>query len=257
MSLLSVDFVSTTLQMGTRMHVLLPDDVTAPPVLYLLHGLGGDDTQWLNNSAVARYATQRGLAVVMPAVQRGYYVDGIHGLPYWTFLSDELPRQVARMLAVSSAPRDTYVAGLSMGGYGAMLWALRHPDRFAAAVSVSGALGLALPPDEGGVELEPRLRDQLFGGRPIAGTEWDPIALLGRTPTARLPRLSVVCGLDDFVLPGNRRFLEVADAAGIRVDRAFRPGAHDWDYWGGCVEPMLDWLLADRPVPQTAESPGA
>src|SRR5690606_35149889 len=113
------------------------------PVLYLLHGLSDDDTIWLRRTSIERYVAGLGLAVVMPNVHRSFYADMAYGGQYWTFLTEELPRVAGDFFPLSDAREDNYVAGLSMGGYGAFKWALSYPERFAAAGSLSGVLDLA------------------------------------------------------------------------------------------------------------------
>src|SRR3954452_11495359 len=157
MALLRCDFFSDVLEVGTSMTVLLPqagegqigvtgarpDPEAGFPVLYLLHGLSDDSTAWLRYTSIERYAAPLGLAVVMPDVQRSFYADEAHGAAYWTFLSEELPEVVGSFFRVSDRREDTFVAGLSMGGYGALKWALRAPERFAAAAVLSGAVDVA------------------------------------------------------------------------------------------------------------------
>jgi len=154
MALLRCDFFAETLGLSTSMTVSLPQATSAqigmagaagaedPPTLYLLHGLSDDDTIWSRRTSVERYVAPLGLAVVMPQVHRSYYTDEVHGNRYWTFLSEELPAVVDRFFRLSRRREDTFVAGLSMGGYGALKWALRDPDRFAAAASLSGGAEL-------------------------------------------------------------------------------------------------------------------
>jgi S-formylglutathione hydrolase FrmB len=144
MALVNCDFFSETLEVSTSMTVILPQRTrgqiglsggTAGGLLYLLHGLSDDHTIWLRRTSIERYAAPRGLAVVMPAVHRSFYADERHGHRYWTFLSQELPELVSSFFRIAAGPAETYVAGLSMGGYGALKWALREPSRFAAAAS--------------------------------------------------------------------------------------------------------------------------
>ena len=112
----------------------------AAPVLYLLHGLSDDETIWMRRTSIERYAAQYGLAVVMPNGARSYYADMLRGGKYWTYLSEELPKVMQSFFRISDRREDTFAAGLSMGGYGAMKLALHCPERFAAAASLSGAL---------------------------------------------------------------------------------------------------------------------
>jgi len=152
MALLTCHFFSEALGVSTAATVLLPESARGqigmggadvegpPPVLYLLHGLSDDETIWTRRTSIERYVAERGLAVVMPRGGRSMYADEVHGGGYWTFLTQELPRAVQQFFRVSDRREDTFVAGLSMGGYGAFKWALREPWRFAAAASLSGAL---------------------------------------------------------------------------------------------------------------------
>ena len=99
-----------------------------PPVLYLLHGLSDDDTIWLRRTSIERHVAELGLAVVMPQVHRSFYLDGEYTGAYWTFVAEELPALVAGSFRLSQAEGGHVVAqDLWMGGYGAMLHALRQP----------------------------------------------------------------------------------------------------------------------------------
>src|SRR5256886_3273017 len=132
MALVRCEFFSTTLQLGTSMSVLLPDEPVRGaeyPTLYLLHGLGDDDTAWTRYTAIERYVEPLRLAVVMPQVHRSFYTDEVSGGRFWTFLSEELPEVAGGYFRLSDRPADTFVAGLAMGGYGAGQWGLRPPRR--------------------------------------------------------------------------------------------------------------------------------
>src|SRR5918912_1701636 len=232
MALLRCDVFSDALGLSTSLTVILPQPTTTqiglegdagdepPPVLYLLHGLSDDDTIWTRRTSIERYVAPLGLAVVMPQVHRSFYTDEAYGGRYWTFVAEELPELVRRFFRVSERREDTFVAGLSMGGYGALKLALRQPERFAAAASLSGALDLVdlsrRPRPEG-----PALWRRVFGGRVSAGAEDDLFAPLRRGDAARLPALHVSCGTEDELLASNRRFVSACGAAGIPVTTSF------------------------------------
>jgi putative tributyrin esterase len=255
---LRIDFFSDALSLSTSMTVLLPQRTTTqigltgvtaeglPPVLYLLHGLSDDDTTWLRRTSVERYVAPLGLAVVMPQVHRSFYADEHHGGRYWTFLSEELPALVASWFRVSDRREDTFVAGLSMGGYGALKWALRQPERFAAAASLSGALHIG-GPHAGPVRAEdPRILDRIYGGNDPSGTDEDLLALVERTDVTGAPALYVCCGEQDELLAGNHRFLDACAATGLPVTSSFGPGEHDWAYWDSTIQDVLAWLPLPR-----------
>jgi putative tributyrin esterase len=254
MALVRCDFFSDVLGVSTSMTVVLPQATSSQigltgaagrgdaPTLYLLHGLSDDDTIWLRRTSIERYAAPLGLAVVMPQAGRSFYTDEAHGNRYWAFLSEELPALVRSFFHLSDRREDTFVAGLSMGGYGAVKWALRHPDRFAAAATLSGAVDVVgLERLEHEPERE-KLWHTVFGGRPIEGTDDDLFHLLEIVDPARAPRLYVGCGTGDRLLAHNERFRDAARARGFDVTDDFRPGEHEWGLWDATIQDVLRWL---------------
>lgn len=249
MALVRCDFFSDVLGLSTSMTVILPQRTSAQigmagraragaaPTLYLLHGLSDDDTIWLRRTSIERYVAPLGLAVVMPQVHRSFYTDEAHGNRYWTFLSEELPAVAAEFFRLSDRREDTFVAGLSMGGYGAVKWALRQPHRFAAAASLSGVLDIA-----GRQRDAPGLFTPIFGDRPAAGTDDDLLWLLGRADLAATARLYVCCGTEDELYPESVTFRDACLARGIPVTVDFGPGSHEWGYWDARIQDVLAWL---------------
>ena len=255
MALIRCDFFSDALELSTSMSVILPQRVRtrigtdepppsdeAPPVLYLLHGLSDDDTIWSRRTSIERYAEALGLAVVMPAVHRSFYTDMRHGGRYWTFVSEELPEIVAQLFRVSTDRERTFVAGLSMGGYGALQLALRRPERFAAAASLSGALDLDALRARGDRDETLRL---VLGDEPVRGTQGDLSHLLAEADVDALPRLFVACGTQDVLVGQSHRFVEQATARGIDVTQSYASADHTWDYWDEVVQEVLAWLPLD------------
>lgn len=258
MALLRCDFFSDALETGTSMTVLLPQaseeqiGVSGPagssrgsgrgvPVLYLLHGLSDDSSAWLRFTSIERYAAELGLAVVMPQVARSFYADEVHGGRYWTFLSEELPAVVGSFFNVSQRREDTFVAGLSMGGYGAIKWSLHQPERFAAAASLSGALDLVAIST---VPWRAELFERIFDGR--IGAEDDLFALLAGAEVEALPSFYVGCGTEDLLYASSLRFVDEATAAGLDVHVDFRPGEHEWGLWDASIRDVLAWLPLQR-----------
>jgi len=250
MALLHCGFFSSTLGVQTAMDVILPQGgpTARPPrrgwpCLWLLHGLSDDQTIWQRRTAIERYVEPLNLAVVMPAAQRSFYTDMAHGYRYWTFIAEELPAVARNLFRLSDRREDNFVAGLSMGGYGAFKLALRHPERFAAAASLSGALDMArrvrgAGPDDPDIPL-------VFGaGRDIAGTEEDLFHCAARLARRRGPRPALYqwCGTEDFLYADNARFRDHARALGLPLTYEEGPGSHEWGAWDAGIQHVLAWL---------------
>ncbi|MDT4986982.1 MAG: putative tributyrin esterase [Micromonosporaceae bacterium] len=256
MAHLRCDFFSEVLGLSTSMTVILPQETSSQiglrgsvhatdhPTLYLLHGLSDDDTVWCRRTSIERYVAPLGLAVIMPQVHRSFYTDEVHGNRYWTFLSEELPAIVRRFFRLSDRRENTFVAGLSMGGYGALKWALRQPGRFAAAASLSGALDIAERQRAGGPPEDPDRLDRIFGDRPVAGTTDDLMWLLARADpaTTPAPRLYVCCGTEDPLYAENLTFRDACRSKGVPLTVDFGPGEHEWGYWDTKIQDVLAWL---------------
>ncbi len=249
MALIRCDFFSDVLQISASMDVIVPQEAALHgaklPTLYLLHGLSDDHTIWQRRTSIERYVDPLGLAVVMPAVNRSFYADMAHGARYWTFVSEELPTLARAFFPLSSKRADNFVAGLSMGGYGALELALRCPDGFAAAASLSGALDMA---QRGAEELEEKFRAELedtFGDlHVLPGSEYDLFHLAEKVARRKRmrPKLYQCCGTEDFLYEGNVRFRKHVERLGLDLTYEEGPGEHEWGYWDTQIQKVLAWL---------------
>ena len=250
MALIHCDFFSRVLDVATSMYVILPEpepDRRPPargwPTLYLLHGLSGDHTAWTRETAIERYVQGLDLAVVMPATDRSFYTDMACGPRYWTFISEELPAAARAMFHLSTARRDNFVAGLSMGGYGAFKLALRCPEKFAAAASLSGSLDMTRHEHADKFQLGELVR--IFGPlEELAGSENDTLAPAARIARSRrpCPALYQWCGTSDFLYQDNVTFRDLARRLKLPLTYEEGPGDHDWACWDRQIRRVLEWL---------------
>lgn len=248
MALLHTHFFSETLGMQCTMDVILPQRRVTPvvPVLWLLHGLSDDHSIWQRRTSIERYVEPLNLAVLMPNVHRSFYMDMKHGYRYETFLVEELPAIAASLFRTSTERASSYVAGLSMGGYGAFKLALRHPARYAAAASLSGALDMAARWRSG-----ERAGDmELIYGDDPSGTEGDLMYLASRLMEGKEPRpqLFQCCGTEDFLYRDNLTFRDYSRRIGLSVEYREGPGAHTWSYWDATIQEVLAWMPLQTPV---------
>jgi putative tributyrin esterase len=192
-----------------------------------------------------------GLAVVMPQVHRSFYADEVYGGRYWTFVSEELPGLVQSFFRVSDRREDTFVAGLSMGGYGAFKLALRQPERFAAAASLSGALHVSGLRTNRERPEDPRMFERIFDDGPVSGGDDDLFSLLQRSDPSTLPALHLSCGTEDALYEDNLTFADACGDAGVDLETSFGPGEHDWALWDARIQDVLAWLPLSRPAVRT------
>ncbi|AZN41914.1 alpha/beta hydrolase [Paenibacillus albus] len=254
MALIQCDFFSETLGLSTSMNVILPQSApsqigmdskaaaqTKHRTLYLLHGMSDDHSIWLRRTSIERYVASLGIAVVMPAVHRSYYADMVAGGKYWTFISEELPAIARSFFPLSDRREDNFVAGLSMGGYGAFKLALNKPEQYAAAASLSGALDAASfthrMPEEaklifGTDNYVNELPNNLFLAADTLAQQSEPA----------IPLLYQCCGTEDFLYEDNIRFRDHAQQLNLPFTYEEGPGEHEWGYWDKQIQRVLEWL---------------
>jgi S-formylglutathione hydrolase FrmB len=249
MALFHAKFFSETLGLCCAADVILPQPMKAPcKTLWLLHGMSDDHTIWQRRTSIERYVEGLPLAVVMPAAHRSRYTDMARGYRYWTYISEELPALCRSFFPLSGAREDNYVAGLSMGGYGAMKLGLRRPDAYAAAASLSGSLDLvsrvATAEGEGKAELE-NVHGDLNA---VRGSHADLFAAASDLVTsgAPRPRLFAWCGTEDFLYESNQAFRAHCQSIGLALDYSEGPGGHTWDKWDVQIRCVLAWLGLER-----------
>ncbi len=261
MALLQINIKSEIIQMEQTLNVILPQvglyegekqrqiKERGFQVLYLLHGLSDDHSVWLRHTSIERYAMEYGIAVVMPNAGRSFYVDMKYGPSYYTYISYEIPHIIRTMLPISSAREDNFIAGLSMGGYGAFMIALRNPDQYEAAASLSGTLDLT-PGFSFQEEGYKKMAREIFGSKlEYIKSDYNLLRLVKKQSMSgeRLPRLYQSCGTDDFVYGVNQRLRAAALKYGLDLTYEERPGAYEWSYWDSNLRRVLTWMLKREP----------
>jgi S-formylglutathione hydrolase FrmB len=252
MALCEMSFYSKVLNYSTKMTVILPKRTKAPytdiPVLYLLHGRSDDNSAWLRNTSLERYIRNMNLIVVMPDAGLSYYQDMKYGMNYYTFISEELPKLIKDYFSITKKREHTYIAGMSMGGFGAYKIALNNPERYGCAGSFSGVLDFPDWVEKSMKQKHPRskifinsfgpniTKDQLLGG------ENDLIALATTKKESILPRLFQCCGTEDFIYTNNQSFRKTCEHENIPITYKESRGSHEWGFWDQAIQDFLNWL---------------
>lgn len=253
MALIHLNFFSEALGVSTAIDIIMPQKTSGqeigletnksedfPPCLYLLHGLSDDHTIWQRRTSIERYAAAKGVAVIMPSVDRSFYTDMAYGPKYWTYISEELPKIVHSMFKISQNPKKTFVAGLSMGGYGALKMGLRNPDRFAAIASLSGVMQLK---NFGNTKKNPEAK-LIFGDTPPINNENDMLYLVKQLKKngTKIPEIYIVCGTEDFLYEENQNFKKHLEKLNIKHTYKEAPGTHEWGFWDKYIQDVINWL---------------
>lgn len=258
MALFHASFFSDTLEMIVNMDVILPQVTKYGkkrsaikengdyPTLYLLHGLSDDHTMWMRNTSIERYASDLGIAVVMPNVHQSFYCNMKHGLKYWDFISEELKPVCHTFFPhMSEARVDNFVAGNSMGGYGAVKLGLTKPAEFAAVASLSGALDLAGEMRNQKSKRPDSYWEMVFGDKScVEGSDNDLLALAKRQKQAGicLPKIYQCCGTEDFLYEFNCYARDAFRSIGLDLTYEESSGNHEWRYWDKQIQRVLEWL---------------
>ncbi|MFI6025505.1 alpha/beta hydrolase [Amycolatopsis magusensis] len=265
---LAETWFSPALNRAKRVHVVLPADHRdgrSYPVLFLLHGYGGDRGTWLRNTGLLRHAAALGLIVVLPESGRRWFINDHQGYRYEDYLVHELVPAVDRAFPVHGGRAGRGIAGFSMGGAAAVFQALRHPSVFAAAASLGGAFGAPLRAGdpyaahrgEPGLLMPTVASHERVWGAPGSATRlgYHPGELLDRYDRSLPVGLYVDVGADDYdrVLRMNRRMREALRERGIEHEYHERPGGHDWAYVAGALPPALDFVRR-RLAPAASET---
>lgn len=256
MAFIDYHYFSSALQKQTAAYVLLPETGAPPyPTLYLLHGLSDNHTIWLRRTSIERYVADLPLIVVMPDGGRGFYCDAQEGYACDTAIGVELVDRIDRTFPTKASRDGRVLAGLSMGGYGALKLANAHPDRFCAAVSHSGALGFGhSEKGHDGNPLPPEFR-RIVGESPAGGPN-DLYALTAKNHAAgTLPAMRIDCGVDDFLIEANRTFVAFLQEKRIPHEYEEFPGAHEWSYWDEHIQEALAFLMKALAPPTARPRP--
>lgn len=243
-----VVFRSEALGRDMRYRVMLPASIGSTkqlPVAYLLHGAGTDFREWSNNSDVAQFAAS-GLVLVMPQGDYSYYVNAAERPRdrYEDYILHDLFSDVEARFPVARSRPGRAIAGVSMGGFGAIKIALSHPDLFTFVGALSPAIDVPRR------SFSVRRIQQSWALRQIFGP-WgsesrrrdDPFLLVREVPVSNAPYLFLGCGSAESLLEPNRRFATELASLHLPYEFHVMAGGHDWNQWNRQAPGLFERLL--------------
>ena len=248
----TVQFQSRLLNATLPYNVILPADYRSStraryPVLYLLHGYSGHYSDWVTKTNLAEYAAQYRMIIVMPEGNNGWYTDSVSqpANKYESYLLKELIPDVQQRYRTIESGYGRGIAGLSMGGYGALKLGLKFPGTFAFAGSMSGVVAITSWTDADYQSLK-SIHDSVvsvFGPVGSEARRLNDIFEIGRGKSpasiASLPYLYFDCGTEDFLVFDNNRLAALLREKKIPHEFRELPGEHTWSYWNRQVQEVL------------------
>lgn len=255
MSQLSIKYNSQALNRSVRFEMYIPNDrpQEAPQklrTLFLLHGYTGDAGNWVPEWLMQKY----GFAVVAPSGENGFWLDGLStGRKYCTFVGAELVDYIRRTFGLAASAEDTYIMGLSMGGFGALHTALTYPQNFGKAAAMSSALivhqiaGMKPGEDNGVANYD--YYHECFGDLDsVLESDSNPEVLAKRLKDsgARIPEIFMSCGTEDFLLEPNREFHRYLESIAVPHTYFESSGAHDMGFWNEYTLKFAEMMFGEN-----------
>lgn len=250
MASIAIEYKSEVMGMERQVNVIYPDQSELKaedrgdqdiPVLYLLHGMGGNENSWQKRTDIERLVRHTNVIVVMPSTDLGWFTDTASGLPYYQMIAEELPKVLANFFPNMTKKREkTFIAGLSMGGYGAYKLALTS-KKFSYCASFSGALTIPEAGEEALDEISMHYWQGIFGN-PNA-SHFDEYYLRSMVKDFDFKtKFYAWCGYEDFLFKANEKAVQELNNLGLEIDYQKDHGKHEWYYWNQQLEVLLEWL---------------
>lgn len=264
MAIIEVNFISKCLMRTVTFNAIIPVDKFGPQAenaeqkplktLYLLHGIFGNYTDWVNGTRIQAWAEANDLAVIMPSGENRFYLDDEKsGELYGEFIGKELVEFTRKLFPLSDKREDTFIAGLSMGGYGAIRNGLKYAENFGCVIGLSAALVHDTWKDADNsapiFTFRRSYYETIFGEYDkVKGSDKDPKALLLKLKEEGrpVPKMYLCCGTEDGLVTANRDFRDFLNENGVDLTYVEGPGKHDWVFWDTYIKKVLDWLPLNR-----------
>ncbi len=256
MSYFRIEYFSRALHRSTSFDMIIPNDPreneTLPDrpmrTLFLLHGYTGKSENWVPVDLTKKY----NFAIVMPTAENSFYLNGLStGHRFQSLVGEELVNFARNTFNLCRDPKETYIAGLSMGGFGAIHTGLAYPETFGKIGALSSALivhGIAgmKPGDENPVANYEYYRECFGDLDKVLESENNPEVLVRKLKEQgkKLPEMYITCGTEDFLIENNRDFHRFLEEEKVEHIYKEAPGIHDMKFWSEHIVKIVDWMMA-------------
>ena len=253
MANINVKFFSNALNRKVSFDMYIPNDAPEEKsrkmkVLFLLHGYTGDAWNWVPEHLAQKY----NFAVVTPNGENGFWLDGLStGHKYCTFVGSELVGYIRRTFGLALTPDDTYIMGLSMGGFGALHTAFTYPENFGKTAAMSSALIIheiakMKPGDDNGMANYAYYRECFGELETVEESDSNPEVLVKRLKEkGSIPAIFMSCGTEDFLIENNRQFHSFLQDIDVPHTYFESKGSHDMDFWNEYTEKFVELMFGE------------
>ncbi len=255
MAFIQINMMSESLMRTINVNAIIPVDKISFnkkgekqkkfKTLYLLHGVFGSQVDWINGTNIQRWAEEKDLAVIMPAGENRFYIDQPKTHDYYgKLIGEELVRVTRELFPLSDRKEDTFICGLSMGGFGALRNGLKYHDTFGYVAGLSAANILDIENTKHSL-LGDDYIEAVFGDLDQARNSDRSISWLIRNNAAHKKtkqKIYMACGESDMLKDQTEKLYELFEANGYDVSYETGPGSHEWDFWNRYIKHVLDWL---------------
>ena len=262
MATFNVEMISGALKRKTQFTAVIPIERMDSPgqsspgstgpfkTIYLLHGFSGSHHDWLNSTRIEYLARMYDVAVIMPSCENSFYIDDETTCQFYEkFISEELVDFTRKAFRLSDKREDTTIAGLSMGGYGALRDGMRNSNVFGSIFALSSALitdEIAGMKEGGSNAVAPySYYRHVFGDLDhLLGSDNDPKAVAEKMAggKAPVPKIFICCGTEDMLITSNRDIHSHLAKLGVQHEYREAPGIHNWAFWDEYIEKAMEWL---------------
>jgi len=247
---LKINFMSKAIMRNVHVNVLIPRATMGCKSLYLLHGMYGGEDEWLQKTKLINYLENKNLAVIMPCGENSFYVDNnFTGEQFGVFIGKELVNITRELLPLSPKKEHTFIAGLSMGGFGAVRNGLKYSETFSHIAGFSSALIMdrLINPDPNAevTHMNAAFYNTIFDGADALKTsDKNPEVLIKKLleQGKDIPEIYLTCGTEDFLLEDNRKFVKFLQENNVKHTYTESMGAHDWVYWDKQIKKLMGVL---------------
>lgn len=267
MAWIQMNLLSQKLMRTVPVNVIMPADKMIFPgmkqreekpykTLYLLHGVFGNYTDWVNGSRIQRFAEENDLVVIMPSGDNAFWIDHPKSVNYYgEFVGQELVELTRKIFPLSKKREDTFIGGLSMGGYGAIRNGLKYYENFSAIIALSSALiieDVQTRTNDAPFFLETRdYAEALFGDlSKVLESDINPkfLVKMMKQKGIDIPTFYMACGEQDSLLGVNQQFADFLKEKDVPVTLEIGPGNHEWDFWDTYIQRALKWLPLEENI---------